>query len=151
MLAIPDRLTMLSSSASTRRRCVSAICRELAVSRMFCVVAPQWIYPAADSPQSASNWRRTGTSGCWVNAISLDKRSVSKKRTSAFSTITAAADAGIIPSSACALASAASTVSHACKLAVSLQTFFASPLNQCAVMNDSNIPIAMGFPFIERY
>src|SRR5215475_7217013 len=89
---------------------------------MFCVVAPQCTYPPASPSQTRSSSQMSGTSGWPVRASPACTASRSMYERCAFRVISSAALAGMMPKSAWASASAASTSSHAWKRAASVNS-----------------------------
>src|SRR5262249_2567396 len=110
--------------ASWRRKISWArrTCKSWPVCVMFCVVAPQCTYPPASPSQARSSAQTTGTSGWPVFASPARTSARSRYFRCALATISRAAAAGMMPSSACASASAASTSSHDWKRAASVKS-----------------------------
>src|SRR5215813_2819125 len=113
-----------SMLASWRRKISWArrTCKSWPVCVMFCVVAPQCTYPPASPSQARSSAQTTGTSGWPVLASPARTSARSRYFSCALATISRAAFAGMMPSSACASASAASTSSHDWKRAASVNS-----------------------------
>src|SRR5262245_12635469 len=110
--------------ASWRRKISWArrTCKSWPVCVMFCVVAPQCTYPPASPSQARSSAQTTGTSGWPVLASPARTAPRSRYFRCALATISRAALTGMMPSSACASASAASTSSHDWKRAASVKS-----------------------------